>query len=141
MIEHTRDWFNKNKNIIFKDFTIKECCNCKVKSNLHIHHIIPLAIGGTNYFSNLCLLCEDCHSKIHNHKLLNHKELQKKGIEDAKLKGVHMGRPIISLTDKQMMILEENYQKWVEKEIKSVDFIKMLDLKKNTFYKIIKEYR
>ncbi len=30
-----------------------------------VHHIIPLAEGGTNDESNLMSLCKSCHSKIH----------------------------------------------------------------------------
>jgi len=30
-----------------------------------IHHIVPLAAGGTNDESNLMSLCRSCHAKIH----------------------------------------------------------------------------
>ena len=29
-----------------------------------VHHIVPLADGGTNEFSNLMSLCKSCHSAI-----------------------------------------------------------------------------
>lgn len=31
----------------------------------HVHHIIPLADGGTSDASNLMSLCKECHSRIH----------------------------------------------------------------------------
>lgn len=31
----------------------------------HVHHIVPLADGGTNDESNLMSLCKSCHSRIH----------------------------------------------------------------------------
>ena len=31
----------------------------------HVHHIVPLADGGTNEESNLMSLCKACHSRIH----------------------------------------------------------------------------
>lgn len=43
----------------------KECGNCGSKDDLEIHHIVPLAFGGTNRLSNLVRLCSSCHSKAH----------------------------------------------------------------------------
>ncbi|AUD26187.1 integrase [Bacillus sp. HBCD-sjtu] len=37
-------------------------------------------------------------------------------------------------------VIEEIYSKWKSGEITAVMFMEMLELKKNTFYKIIKEY-
>lgn len=68
---------------------------------------------------------------------------QKEGIAAAKAKGKHLGRPRInlnSLSKEQRSILEKEYPKWVNKSLTGVDFMDMLQLKKNTFYKIIKEY-
>ncbi|RAN89108.1 integrase [Bacillus sp. SRB_28] len=36
--------------------------------------------------------------------------------------------------------MEETYSKWKNGEITAVMFMEMLDLRKNTFYKIMKEY-
>lgn len=40
-----------------------KCAMCKtgIKKNFHVDHIIPLAIGGTNWPSNLQLLCANCN--------------------------------------------------------------------------------
>lgn len=68
---------------------------------------------------------------------------QREGIDSAKAKGKHLGRPKISLeslNEKQKVILKANYEPWKRKEITAIDFINQLELKKNTFYKIIKEY-
>ncbi|PFA62607.1 recombinase [Bacillus cereus] len=37
-------------------------------------------------------------------------------------------------------IIEETYPKWKNGEITGVKFMELLKLKKNTFYKIVKEY-
>lgn len=69
---------------------------------------------------------------------------QKEGIAAARKSGKHLGRPAISLetlSKEQRAILEENFEKWQLKEIKAVEFMKMLGLKKNTFYKVVKEYK
>ncbi|WFB58699.1 recombinase family protein [Paenibacillus sp. BR1-192] len=73
----------------------------------------------------------------------NISQRQAEGIAVAKAKGKHLGRPqmnIDTLSKEQKAILESNYPKWQSKEITAVQFIKLLGLKKNTFYKIIKEY-
>lgn len=68
---------------------------------------------------------------------------QKEGIEAARKAGKHLGRPAINLdtlSKEQSKILEANFEKWEAKEIKAVEFMKMMGLKKNTFYKVVKEY-
>lgn len=73
----------------------------------------------------------------------NIKQRQAEGIAVAKAKGKHLGRPSItldSLSKEQMTKLKNNYNRWINKEITAVQFKDMLGLKKNTFYKIMKEY-
>lgn len=73
----------------------------------------------------------------------NIKKRQEEGIAIAKAKGKHLGRPklgLATLNKAQMDLLKDNYLKWTIKEITAVQFMKMMNLKKNTFYKIIKEY-
>ncbi len=53
-----------------------KCHHCKTiitndeisNNEIHIHHIIPKAIGGTDDYSNLKLVHEDCHKDIHKAK-------------------------------------------------------------------------
>lgn len=69
---------------------------------------------------------------------------QKEGIAVAKAKGKHLGRPQLNLqtiTKEQRLALESNYQAWKDKMLTGVDFAEILELKKNSFYKIIKEYK
>lgn len=43
-----------------------KCAECKRKSprgRLHVDHIIPLALGGSNFRNNLQLMCRTCNSK------------------------------------------------------------------------------
>lgn len=68
---------------------------------------------------------------------------QAEGIAVAKAKGKHLGRPQLNLntlTKQQRTDLEANYQAWESKELTGVQFMRILGLKKNSFYKIIKEY-
>lgn len=44
------------------------------------------------------------------------------------------------LSKQQINILEETHSKWKNGEITVVMFMEMLELRKNTFYKLMKEY-
>ncbi len=71
------------------------------------------------------------------------RQRQAEGIAVAKSQGKHLGRPpfnLSALSQKQLIIIEETYAKWKKREITSVRFMELLELKKNTFYKILKEY-
>jgi DNA invertase Pin-like site-specific DNA recombinase len=71
------------------------------------------------------------------------RQRQAEGIAVAKAQGKHLGRPQLNLdtlTKQQRQTLEANYERWKAKEITGVEFMRMLELKKSTFYKIVKEY-
>ena len=68
---------------------------------------------------------------------------QAEGIAVAKAKGKHLGRPQLNLSTlnkEQRQKLDSNYPKWKRKEITGVEFMTLVELKKNSFYKIIGEY-
>lgn len=71
------------------------------------------------------------------------RQRQAEGIALAKSQGKHLGRPQLNLSalnQKQLYLIEETYPKWKNRKITGVQFMELLELKKNTFYKIIKEY-
>lgn len=71
------------------------------------------------------------------------RQRQAEGIALAKSQGKHLGRPqfnLSTLNSKQLLIIEETHPKWKNREISGVKFMELVKLKKNTFYKIIKEY-
>ncbi|PAE39393.1 recombinase family protein [Bacillus sp. 7884-1] len=73
----------------------------------------------------------------------NIRKRQAEGIAVAKAKGKQLGRPTMSLetlSNGQRAILKENYVGWKQGEITAVSLMDSLELKKNTFYKIIKQY-
>lgn len=61
---------------------------------------------------------------------------QREGIEAAKAKGKHLGRPSIKYPEGW----EEYYRKWKNKEITATEFMSKVRLKKTSFYKLIKDY-
>lgn len=71
------------------------------------------------------------------------KMAQRRGIEKAKDEGKHLGRPPMSLStldeDVKSGILKL-YPIWKSGGITATKFMEAIGLKRNTFYKIIKEY-
>jgi hypothetical protein len=71
----------------YKPLLPEYCQNCLTVEDLVIHHIVPISVGGTNYFTNLCVLCGECHSKIHRNtedNKISIKELSAIGSEHKK---------------------------------------------------------
>lgn len=66
----------------------------------------------------------------------NIRQRQKEGIEIAKKKGKHLGRPRAEYPDNW----ESIYYDYKNGKIKAVDAIRLSNLKKTTFYKLIKQY-
>jgi len=85
--------------MVFKDI----CFECGSKESIHYHHIIPEVMGGKQTIP----LCEECHGKVHDRTFTKHRELQRIGIERAKLEGKFQGRKVNSV---------EPVEKYLEKE-------------------------
>lgn len=65
------------------------------------------------------------------------RQRQKEGIEVAKRKGKFKGRKPIKVNKTRF---EELYFRWKDDEITAVEMMRMLKMKKTTFYKKVKEY-
>lgn len=61
---------------------------------------------------------------------------QAEGIAAAKLRGKHLGRPVLELPKEWF----KHYKQWKKGEIKTIDFMGLVDMKKATFYKKVREY-
>ena len=66
----------------------------------------------------------------------NIKQRQKEGIAIAKAKGIKFGRPSVTYPDN----FEKIFHEWANGKLKAVEAMKLMNLKKTTFYKIAKEY-
>ena len=64
------------------------------------------------------------------------KQRQKEGISVAKKNGKHLGRPVLELPKDW----NRYYSAWKSGEIKSVEFMESVGMKKATFYNKLKEY-
>ncbi|HDR8155593.1 TPA: HNH endonuclease [Bacillus cereus] len=132
---NSRKEFQSNKSY-YLSVLPKECANCGKTGELDIHHIVPLVKGGTNRISNFAVLCLECHGKIHGTNRVKNKELQKLGIKKAQKQGVKFGRPVATFPPK----FEGVYKRWKDGKIKAIEAMGELDLKRTTFYKLVKGF-
>ncbi len=65
----------------------------------------------------------------------NIKQRQAEGIATAKAKGVRFGRPAIPYPDNFKTI----YREWKEGGIKAIEAMKLLNVRKTTFYKLVRK--
>ena len=66
----------------------------------------------------------------------NIKQRQLEGIKIARESGVRFGRPKIKYPEQFGSV----YEDWKHRKIKGIDAIRILNLKKTTFYKMAKQY-
>lgn len=61
---YPQNW-NKLRFALFRkyNYTCQLCGNYS-KGNLHLHHLVPIGLGGSNSSSNLIPLCSDCHYQV-----------------------------------------------------------------------------
>lgn len=86
-----------------------------------------------NFVSNLVL---EVLSFVAEQERANIRQRQKEGISIAKAKGKHLGRPQATYPDKWDGI----YKEWKQGNITAIKAMKTLELKKSTFYKLVKKY-
>lgn len=73
------------------------CSNCGSETGIEYHHIVPLAVGGTNNLSNFVALCYKCHKVAHGYDMAK---------ESAK-NGKHGGRPQRTLPENATEIFDD----------------------------------
>lgn len=57
----------RKRNQLLKDADTGTPIQCACgQSARHIHHIVPVSEGGTDESSNLKMLCQKCHVKLHS---------------------------------------------------------------------------
>ena len=57
---------NPTSKQLLKDNLGDKCANCGSCYKVEYHHIVPLALGGTNKLSNIVPLCYQCHKAAHH---------------------------------------------------------------------------
>ncbi len=124
--EEWQDLIKQGINIIVIDTPILNTSNKTDLEKTLISNIV---------FELLSYMAEKERQKI--------RQRQREGIEQAQAQGKHLGRPSITfdtLEQEQRELIKEYYPVWKSKEITATKFMEIVELKRNTFYKIIKEY-
>ena len=67
----------------------------------------------------------------------NIRKRQAEGIEAAKSRGVHFGRPVKALPENFIKLI----QKWEQKRISLREVLEVCDISESTFYRRVREYR
>lgn len=57
------EWQKLREKVLKRDG--HKCVSCGSDNDLEVHHIVPVAQGGSNELSNLITLCLTCHNKAH----------------------------------------------------------------------------
>jgi hypothetical protein len=60
-----------------------KCFNCNYYGDIHMHHVVPKSLGGINTVP----LCIKCHGIVHGRDFVKSRNLQRIGIEKAKMEG------------------------------------------------------
>lgn len=131
--EIRQEFDNKIRNNFIKNHLKCQYCG---KPTEHIHHLIPIVVGGDNRESNLIPLCGECHGLIHNKHFNNDwKEAQRIGIERAKAEGKFKGGQPKPKPDNWL----EKYNQWKNKNITKVALAAELGITRPTLDKWIRE--
>lgn len=69
--------------------------------------------------------------------MINQKETKQNGIATAKAKGKHLGRPELKI---DVVLFADVYKQWKIGDITAVQAMNLLNMKKTSFYKNVKEY-
>ncbi len=75
-------------------------------------------------------------ASIAEQERLTIRKRQREGIEAARMKGKHMGRPSVKVPDNFEMV----YQQWNAGQITAKRAMQLLDLKSSTFYRLVQRY-
>lgn len=129
----TNDYKWTKDVLVIKDI----CFECGENKDIHYHHVIPEAKGGTKTLP----LCIICHGKVHNRDFMKIKELQRVGIEKAKLKGLFKGRKKNTVEPSEKFLLKPKSKKIKEYLLKGytkAQIIKLADSSFQTIYKVEK---
>lgn len=77
---------SRREAVLHRDKYTCQVCG-KKHTRLEVHHIVYRSQGGTDDEDNLITLCEDCHNKVHDGKLVINKKSKKMNLKYA----THMG--------------------------------------------------
>lgn len=139
-----REEFERNRGKgIYNDKISGGCANCKAVAQ-HLHHIVPLSLGGTNNHTNIVALCGECHGKVHGISGMKlHSQSTKKGIAVAKANGKRIGRQtgdkVITAKSIEAKKIILKHSKKFNGSLTDKEVMVLAKISKATFYGYVKE--
>ncbi len=79
----------------------------------------------------------EVYSSLSEHELVEKERRQRAGIEEAKKRGVYRGRKPIEIDSERFGDL---YDRWKSGAIRAKEFMDLMELKPNTFYRAVQRY-
>ncbi|XMA23379.1 recombinase family protein (plasmid) [Bacillus bombysepticus] len=133
---HSLDCFGRNKEAILQEWK-------DITQNIQAHIVVldmPL-LDTTQYKDSLGTLITDLVLQILSwlakEERTKIKTRQREGIEAAKKKGKHLGRPRTEITQEFI----EAYNKWKFGQITALDAMRRCNMTSPTFYRVVKRYQ
>lgn len=121
-----------------RDMLPKKCMNCGSTTGIVYHHIVPVIYGGNEVPTNIAVLCNICHGKVHYGKCseIDHGEAVKRGQEAAKARGVKLGRRKKIDTENVLRVIAENSTQFNESSLLTEsEIMEMVELKLTQYSK------
>lgn len=79
----------------------------------------------------------EVYTSLAEQEITKKEKRQREGIEAAKARGVYKGRKPIEVDER---LFENIYKRWRAEEITALKAMDLLGLKRNTFYRMVKQY-
>ena len=130
------DRLSRNKIHIKKELEYFKANNIRVKVIDLPTTMIDLPEGQDWVFDMINNILIEVLSSIAEQERITIRQRQAEGIEVAKSKGKHLGRPKAYYPDDWDSI----YLKWKDGKITAKNSMELLNLKRTTFYKLVKSY-
>jgi uncharacterized protein YerC len=133
---NSNEYIWKDDQLIPKDV----CFDCGSYNQINYHHVVPESKGGKRTIP----LCIECHGKVHGRNFLNHKELQRIGIERAKREGRFLGRKVGTIEDDFKFLSKDKNMRIINLLIEGISYSKIskqVNVSTTTITKVNKAYQ
>lgn len=136
LIIKSLDRLSRNKEHIKQELEYYKARNIRVKVIDLPTTMIDLPDGQTWVFDMINNILIEVLSSIAEQERLTIRQRQAEGLKVAKEKGKHLGRPKADYPTNW----EQVYAEWKNKKITAKAAMEQLNLKRTTFYKLVKKY-
>jgi hypothetical protein len=86
--DYPPDWSTRRVEALSKHSV---CADCGRRNKLHVHHVLPIASGGSHKQQNLAVLCELCHRRRHGGRAFTYDDEKSVSAFERKLQTLRTG--------------------------------------------------